>query len=81
MEKHFYYASNADQDYHATISEARSGISYTEEGVTEGPGQDRPGRAEPIVLHNDPLRREHAIPKLRDTAEAVWDAGFFKLVA
>ena len=33
LEKHFYYASNADQDYHAGISAARSGISYTEEEI------------------------------------------------
>lgn len=33
LEKHFYYASNADQVYRAEISEARSGISYTEEEI------------------------------------------------
>ena len=31
LEKHFYYASNADQSYHTALSEARSGIGYTEE--------------------------------------------------
>ncbi|MBR2755580.1 MAG: IS30 family transposase [Lachnospiraceae bacterium] len=31
LEKHFYFASNADQDYHAVLSESRSGMSYTEE--------------------------------------------------
>ena len=31
LEKRFYFASNADHDYHAVLSEARSGMSYTEE--------------------------------------------------
>lgn len=28
LEKRFYFASNADQDYHNSLSEARSGISF-----------------------------------------------------
>ena len=31
FEKHFYYASQADQGYRSVLSEARSGISYSEE--------------------------------------------------
>lgn len=31
LEKHFYLASNADQDYHNVLSQSRTGISYSEE--------------------------------------------------
>ena len=31
LEKRFYFASNADQDYHTSLSEARSGISFSED--------------------------------------------------
>ena len=34
LEKRFYFASNADQDYHTSLSEARSGISFSEDELT-----------------------------------------------